>query len=423
VSLEKLKLTKQIINAANEVGITEAKEIQQKTMSRIIGGQDIIAIANKGEGKTTAYVFAVLLKLKYAFEEAPRALVVVPDKETADVVVEQFTSIGKYTSLRILGLTNSGNIETQMDSLADGTDIVIGTPDRLRALYLKLGLNLNKIKMLILDDADKLVKNGFTLPVTELSRSIGKTQRMLFTEVLPPKLQGLIDIDFNFPATIEIEQMSGEEIPTIPLQLYHFPNFQTKFNMLLWLLKDQPEKKFAVIVNTQATAEKLDQRMNLLQENKSVLYDFPDDLNRFLSEEPRNFIFISNENLKMPDLVKLPVVIQYEIPDKTERIIELITRAPEEQSGAVLFFATDIELIPLKKVENSVGKRIPVTELPKDLIIEKPEEKQVKAKKEEEDPTGGGAFHKKSEKNSKDYNYGYKEKRAMQGKVSKRRRD
>src|ERR1700733_902918 len=110
---EKLKLNKQLVRSVTEAGYFTPKEVQTKTLSRIIGGQDIITIAPEGSGKTTAYILGVLMRLKYGFEEAPRALILVPDKEKVLEVIEQIALINQNATIRIVGLYAPAGIESQ----------------------------------------------------------------------------------------------------------------------------------------------------------------------------------------------------------------------------------------------------------------------------------------------------------------------
>jgi ATP-dependent RNA helicase RhlE len=182
VSLDKLKLSKQLVSAMTDAGYLSAKEIQAKSMSRILGGQDIIAVGPEGFGKTTTYVLGVLMKLKYSTDEAPKVLVLVPDQERVLAVVDQFTTLSGNRNLRIIGMYGTGGMEEQILDLLEGVDIVVSTPTRARAVYLKLGLNLNRLQMFIVDDAEVIVKQGMQLPVCELARSAGKCQHLIFTK-------------------------------------------------------------------------------------------------------------------------------------------------------------------------------------------------------------------------------------------------
>jgi len=205
VSLDKLKLSKPLLSAMTEAGYVAAKEMQVKTLSRIIGGQDVIAIGPEGSGKTTAYVLGVLMKLKYSTDEAPKALILVPDQERVLEVIARFRLLGRNRNLRVTGLYGTGGMEEEINELMHGTDIVVAVPARARAVYLKLGLNMNRIRLFIVDDAETIVKRGMQLPVCELARSAGKVQQLIFTTVMHDKLSHMLDQFMEFPATIAVD--------------------------------------------------------------------------------------------------------------------------------------------------------------------------------------------------------------------------
>ncbi|MEO6150115.1 MAG: DEAD/DEAH box helicase, partial [Mucilaginibacter sp.] len=202
---DKLKLKKQLVVSLTEAGYAHPKDIQTKTLARINGGQDLIAVGPEGCGKTTTYITAVLNRFNYNPDGVPRVLILVPDKESVLAVAEQFDRLNKNKSISIVELYAAPGIETQMNALTDGADIVIATPDRARALYLKLGLNLNKIELYIIDDADLVVRQGLQLPVAELANSITKCQHLIFTEVMHGRLEKMISPFMKQPAVVEIE--------------------------------------------------------------------------------------------------------------------------------------------------------------------------------------------------------------------------
>src|ERR1700744_3207394 len=115
---ENLKLNKQLLRAVTETGFTGPKDIQQKMLARIAGGQDIIAIGPEGCGKTTTYVLAVLNRFKYNNEGVPLVLVLVPDKERVLAVIDQFELLNKAREMAIVGLYAAPGVETQMNALA-----------------------------------------------------------------------------------------------------------------------------------------------------------------------------------------------------------------------------------------------------------------------------------------------------------------
>lgn len=405
------------MRSVTAAGYFTPKEIQSKTLSRIIGGQDIIAIAPEGSGKTTAYILGILMRLKYGFEEAPRALILVPDKEKVLEVIEKFNLLNQNTTIRIVGLYSEPSMQNQLDALADGTDIVVATPDRARAIYLKLGLNLNKIMMLVIDDAAEIVRLGAQLPVNELANSIIKCQHLVFTEVMHGKLEQMIDPFMNMPALIEVEELGGTKAEIHQQSLYHVSDFKTKLNLLTLLLKDiSPDDKAVVFVSTRLNCEKAYNHIRSSLKNEVAILNpmmFESkgfgSLEEFKEQQQVRFLIAAEELNLSYNLRGIPVLVHVEIPADTDvfvhRMIKDINEPGNVQS---ISMATDLELALTKKIEQTIGQKISLNELPEGLKIAdidhpKKASKQDKASKEE--PTRGAAFHEKKASNKKDYNY------------------
>lgn len=422
MSLDKLKLSKPLVAAMNDAGYLSAKEIQAKTMSRIIGGQDIIAVGPEGCGKTTTYVLGVLMRLKYSTDEAPKVLILVPDAERVEAVIAEFMLLSKNRNLRIIGLYGTGGMEEEINELLDGIDIVVATPTRARAVYLKLGLNLNRLQTFIVDDAEVIVKQGMQLPVAELARSAGKVQHLIFTTVVHDKLNLMIDQFMNFSTTIEVEELGESQAETHELLLYHVPNFKTKINLMNLLLRDDEVfDKVVVFVNTRLTAQKLSNNLHSAKPGAvSVLnplffdeegFDHIDD---FKDTPDARVLIVANEGFSTLDLSGIHYMFHFEVPEEKETFLSRVVKQGEDEVVAITF-ATDLELAEIKKIEQSIGKKIEVMELPEDLIIDKSvKPAPIKTKKEVNDgPKGGGAYHDKKESNSKTHNYGIGQKAKM----------
>lgn len=425
MSLDKLKLNKQLLTAMTEAGFLAPKEMQQKVVSRIIGGQDVIAIGPEGSGKTTTYIIGVLMRLKYAHEEAPRALILVPDAERITRVTDQFALLNR-SSLRVVGFSPAAGIQSQMDDLADGCDIVVTTPDRARALYMKLGLNLNLIQTFILDDADLMIKNGYQLPVTELARSIVKCQHLIFTEVLHGKLEQLIEPFMTFPATVEVTELKESEVAIIPQILYKVLNFKTKLNLLNLLMRDDDYfTKVVVFVNTRLTAQKLFKSLDKRLHDQVALYkpmffDQPGlkSVEEFRDNDEIRIFIVANEDIEKTDLSGIPFILHFDQPEEKEVYISRVIKHEGNEETLSIVFATDIELSQVTKIEQATGQLMEEVDLPLGLIIENNPDKekvaQKKAKKEKlEEDKKGSAFHEKKASNAKTYNYSSKEKAKM----------
>lgn len=428
---DKLKLNKQLVRSITDAGYLNPKEMQQKTLSRIIGGQDVIAIGPEGCGKTTTYILAVLNRLKHTPEGVPNILILVPDKEKVLAVISQIELLNRNKLLLVVGLYAAPGIESQMNALADGADIVVATPDRARAIYLKLGLNLNKIDLLIIDDAELIVKQGLQLPTVELANSIGKCQHLVFTEVIHDKLNKMLAPFMLQPAIVEVEEIGEAKLITHPQVLYLVPNFGTKLNLLNLFMQDEELfTKAVVFVNTRQTAERIYKSLQSNLQNAVALLNplfFEStgfsNIDEFKEADHARLLIAANENTENPNLHQIPFLIHFELPVNKETFIErMINETPggmEETLG--ITFATDLELSTVKKIEQAIGQKISIAELPEDLIIEKerknidPEEKKPgKAKAIE--PAAGEAFHEKKASNSKTFNFSSGQKAKMNNK-------
>ena len=418
--LENLKLSKPLIRSMTEAGFLSAFEVQSKTMSRIIGAQDLIVSAPEGSGKTTAYVLGTLMRIKYGVEEAPRALILVPDKESVIAVTERFELLNKNKTIRVVGLHADQVIQTQMDALADGADIVVATPDRARAIYLKLGLNLNKIIMFIVDDAELIIKKGLQLPVVELARSITRCQHLIFTEVIHEKLHLMINPFMNFPAVIEIENLSPEKLETRTQFLYQVPDFPTKLNLINLLISEEtkPEKTI-VFVNNRITAQKVYKgltpaNMKVAAILNPLFFDQPgfDSIIDFAEDPEISILIIANEGTDTIDVSSFPRLIHLEIPEEKETYLKRVMKNEADQELESVLFSTDIELNIVKKIEQVIGYKINQLPLPEGLVIFKAKTKAAASTPKESEITGA-AFHAKKESNAKDYNFSSREKAKM----------
>jgi len=411
-----------------DAGYLAPKEIQSKTMSRILGGQDIIAVGPEKSGKTTTYILGVLMRLKYTKDEAPKVLILVADNERGQAVIDQFVSLSKNRDLNIQGLFGTGGLDAEVSELALGVDIVVATPTRARAVYLKLGLNLSKLQTFIVDDAALIVSQGMQLPVCELARSAGKCQHLVFTEVVHDKFYKMVDQFLNFPTLLEVEDFGDTKAETVTQMLYLVPNYKTKVNLLHVLLRDDEVfDKVVVFVNTRLTAQKLTKSISSSKEGEySMLRPLHFDENGFddfedFKESPEaRVLVVANEGEGTLDLTGIPFIFHFELPEEKETFLSRIIKNKETADEVVaITFATDLELVGVKKIEQAIGQKIEVAELPEELLIEKPVKKSkgVDKNKIEEDndqgPSGGGAFHDKKESNTKNYNYGIGQKAKM----------
>ncbi|QNK61970.1 DEAD/DEAH box helicase [Pedobacter sp. PAMC26386] len=427
MSLDKLKLSKPLITAMTDAGYLTPKEIQAKTMSRILGGQDILAVGPEGSGKTTAYILGVLMRLKYTKDDAPKVLILVADKDRAIAVIDQFISLSKNRDLNIVGLYGTGGVEAEVNELVLGIDIVVATPTRARAIYLKLGLNLSKLQTFIVDDAALIVQQGMQLPVCELARSAGKCQHLVFTEVIHEKLTKMTDQFLSYPTVIEVEDFGDTKTETVIQILYQVPNYKTKINLLRHLLRDDEVfDKVVVFVNSRLTAQKLAISIASPKEMEFSMFrplhfdeNGFDNFEDFKQTPEARVLVVANQGEGPLDLDGIPFIFHFDVPEEKETFLSRIIKNKENPEEVVaITFATDMELAQVKKIEQSIGQKLELIDLPEEIMVEKTlrtkgldKNRIVKVKADE--PAGGGAYHEKKESNSKNYNYGIGQKAKM----------
>ena len=200
------KINPNLQKALIENGLTEANEMQQETFSTIKSGADAVIQSAGGTGKTTTIVLNVIQKLEKTLDESTRALIIVENKEKVLEMEELFLKYGTYTDLSILGVHDKGDIDYDKNVVSMGLDILIGTPNKINAMFSSAGFNSNTIKLMIVDDADVLFRSRMDAVVLRLSNSIEKTQRLFFCSQITERVESLADKIMIEPIFFEMEE-------------------------------------------------------------------------------------------------------------------------------------------------------------------------------------------------------------------------
>lgn len=200
------KINENLQEALIQNGLTEANEMQKETFSTLKSGADCIIIAPNGSGKTTTIVINVIQKLAGTSEESPRALVIVEDKAKVLEMVALFEQYGKNSGLEVFGVHEKGDTDYDKNYISTGIDVLIGTPNKLNDLFSTAGYNVNRLRMLILDDADTILKLRHETKIVRISNSIAKTQRIIFTDVLTERIEILADKMLVEPFEFDFEE-------------------------------------------------------------------------------------------------------------------------------------------------------------------------------------------------------------------------
>ena len=184
------KLHPLLKESLKNAGFETSNAFQKKVLPTLKGGADTYMIAPKGSGKTTALIIATIHKLKAeAFEDSPRAVIVVKDKEDAIALKEEFERFTNTTDLRVYALYDEYDIEKQRDEVYFGQDIVIATPTRLSKLYFQNWIHLGEIQLFVIEDANYLGRSNAYNHVLRLSESVSKCQFVIIAEEMNSKIQ------------------------------------------------------------------------------------------------------------------------------------------------------------------------------------------------------------------------------------------
>ncbi|UTA70079.1 DEAD/DEAH box helicase [Emticicia sp. 21SJ11W-3] len=417
MTFEELNLNKPILNALNDLGYTKPTTIQQKAFSVVMSGQDVCGIAQTGTGKTFAYLLPCLRQYQFSKEKNPQILVVVPTRELVTQVVEAVEQLSKYQSVQVVGVYGGVNIKQQVAELANGVDVLVGTPGRLIDLLAAGIVKSKSIKKLVIDEVDEMLNLGFRPQLINILDLLpAKRQNLLFSATLTEEVEEIIQTYFNLPVRIEAAP-AGTPLENIAQSGYQLPNFYTKVNLLeLLIAKREEAAKVLIFVATKQLADQLFEELEnefspgigVIHSNKSQNNRF-DTIQKFQTGAYR--ILIATDLVSRGlDISEVSHVINFDVPEVPESYIHRIGRTGrQDKKGIAISFFIEKDLEAREAIEQLMNYQIPMLPLPEQLEIsdkltedEKPrvfmKEPALKRVKKEDI---GPAFHEKAEKNRK----------------------
>jgi ATP-dependent RNA helicase RhlE len=404
------KLNKQLLDAVAEAGFESPTEVQQKCIPLIMGGQQIIGIAQTGTGKTAAYLLPILMKAKFAQGTEPRVLILVPTKELVVQVSKQTLALTKFTDLRLAAIYGGIGPKTQIEAIQAGIDILIATPGRFLELYLRKEIPVKQIKALVLDEADRMMDMGFMPQLRKIFEVIpNKRQNLLFSATYPVKVERLAEEFIEFPVRVEITPQATVA-RKVEQEFYRIPNMRTKINFLEHLLQDKETySRVMIFARTKETADNvfkyLDRKhlgpAKVVHSNKGQNTRI-NSMNEF-KEGNLRILVATDVASRGIDVVNVTHVINFDVPFVYEDYVHRIGRTGRAfQSGKAISFVTNAELYHIDKIQKIIREKIAVKELPSGIeVSETPFEeaqdmaREIDRQKRYEDPEFKGAFHER----------------------------
>jgi len=247
---KKLGINEAVLKAISELGFHEPTEIQEKTISLVLNGKDVIAGAATGSGKTLAFGSGIIHNCSNIGKI--QALVLTPTRELAEQVSQELKKFSKHKHMNIVSIYGGVAIEPQMDKLRSA-DIVVGTPGRILDHLKRRTLNLTQVKILVLDEADRMLDMGFIYDVESIIKYCPRErQTLLFSATISADIANLASKYMHDP--VEISAQAYVEDSKLQ-QVYYDISNKEKFSTLVYLLKRENPGLVMVFCNTRRTVD------------------------------------------------------------------------------------------------------------------------------------------------------------------------
>jgi len=374
VTFQDFNFNEQLLEGVLSMGYTTPTPIQEMTIPVIMNGDDLIACAQTGTGKTASYLLPVLNYITNTHNHHTTALVLAPTRELAQQIDQQVEGLAYFTGVSSQAVFGGGDgmaYEQQRRGIQNNVNIIIATPGRLIAHLTSGVLKLDKITHLVLDEADRMLDMGFS---DDIMRIIGylpkKRQTLLFSATMPGRIRNLAKAILTDPQQINIA--ISQPAAGIDQQIYRLHD-QQKTPLLKLLLKDGGYLSSIIFASRKEIVK------SLYKELKHARIDveaFHSDLQQGEREE----ILLRFKNKKLPviigtdalsrgiDVEGIDLVVNYDVPGDPEDYVHRIGRTARAASkGTAITFVNDRDLKRLKTIEQLIDKPINQKELPEEL--------------------------------------------------------
>lgn len=365
--------TPEIIKNLEMMGFKKPTDIQYKSIPAIVKGEDLLAIAQTGTGKTAAFAIPIInyiqKKKKNNKESIIRALVMVPTRELAQQIAEVFYKIGKGTKVKTLALYGGVEQEGQIDKLLSGVDVLVTTPGRMFDLHNQEYVNLDKVNTLVLDEADHMLDLGFIKDIEDVIARMPKMRQTLFFSATINKKIKKIAYDLIRSNAIRIQIAPKDPVSKNIKHSVAFIKMDDKRFFLERLIKENPDKKILVFVRTKVRAERVKKAMDRVEVVSETIHGDKEQkartsvMSKFRTGEVK-ILIATDVSARGIDIANVDYVVNYDMPDVAENYVHRIGRTGRGRlKGDAVSFCAKEEKPLLKEIEEFVGKPIKELEL------------------------------------------------------------
>lgn len=370
---KRLNLSKEILKALENIGFEKPSEVQSETIPQLLDKKDLIVKSQTGSGKTASFGIPICNEVSIE-EKFVQGIILVPTRELALQVKEEISNIGRLKKVRCIAVFGKQPISEQIKELKQRVHIVVGTPGRVADHINKGTLNLDKVKFLVIDEADKMLSMGFISQIKEILKDLPKEKiSALFSATIPEEIEGLCTDYMKNPKILDIESKifnkGNIDEKFLPLEV------KDKFKALWKVLYSKNPKSAIVFCNTK---DKVKEVCSLLKREGILTEELHGDMdqkNRF--EVVNSF---KNHNFKVlvaTDVAArgihiddISLVINYEVPMERESYVHRIGRTGRVgNSGEAISFVAPYEKRFLTEIEKYRDYKMAEMQYPKDKEI------------------------------------------------------
>ncbi|MFP6876818.1 MAG: DEAD/DEAH box helicase [Roseibacillus sp.] len=362
MSFEELGLSKEVLQAVEESGYTTPTPIQEQGIPLILEGRDVIGASQTGTGKTAAFALPTLSKFEPIGK--PQCLVLEPTRELAHQVSEAFEHYGKHTGFKVALLHGGVGYGTQASQLEAGADIVVATPGRLIDMFYRGIMRFRDIKVLILDEVDRMLDMGFLPDVKKIVNFCpwDERQTLFFSATMPPAIQTFAKWCLNDPIEVEIAR---REIPSTVTHAFYPVAMNQRDDLLLALLEKTDYHSVMIFTRTRKEADSV--AGVLKQQGTAKVAVMHSDIKQTdrmkalkgFKEGTYEVLVATDVAARGIDISNVTHVINYRVPENAEDYVHRIGRTGRaEQEGDAFTLLTADELDFATSVERFIDRQI-----------------------------------------------------------------
>lgn len=367
---EDLKVIKPILEALKAEGYTTPTPIQQRAIPEVLAGKDLLGCAQTGTGKTAAFAIPILQLLQERQERRTgkpsiKSLILTPTRELAIQIGESFETYGKNTTINCKVIFGGVSQHSQVEALRRGVDVLVATPGRLLDLMEQRFVDLSRIELFVLDEADRMLDMGFIHDVKKVIAKLpAQRQSLFFSATMPPPIVQLANTILTNPVKVEVTPVSS----TVQLidQVVYFIDKDNKRKLLIDLLQNADIERVLVFTRTKHGADKVVKDLLRANITAQAIHGNKSQnarqlaLSNFKAKETRVLV-ATDIAARGIDIDELTHVINYELPNIPESYVHRIGRTGRAgASGFAIAFCDAEERAYLKDIQKLIGKTVHV---------------------------------------------------------------